>query len=395
MTFTRRHALGLLGVGGIAATAPIKLAFAEGGRDQAENRLLVVFLRGAMDGLAAVPPYGDPDFETARAGIALPPPGEEGGVLKLDAFFGLNPLLPTFHAAWRAGEMSVVHAVASPYRERSHFDAQNLIENGTLAPYGAETGWLNRAIVDIPIKGDVRGVSVTRAVPVIMRGPASITSWSPSSLPQPDAGLIARASMLYDSDENLARFFDSARQANAGMAGGADHSGFAAMMAGAARFLKDPGGPRVAFTSSGGWDTHAGQSAVYGPLWQAMTSLDGGLAAFRQEVGDEVWSKTAIVFVTEFGRTVAMNGSNGTDHGTAGALFLVGGAVKGGQIHTDWPGLKASQLYEGRDLMPTRDMRSVFKGLLSDHLGVSAQRIESDVFADSAGIDAMSDLLRG
>lgn len=393
MHFTRRNALGLLGAGSLTGLGSVRFAHAAPTGATAENRLVVVFLRGAMDGLAAVPAYGDPDFERARAGIALKKPGQAGGALDLDGFFGLNPLLPAFHTAWRDREMLVIHALASPYRERSHFDAQNLIENGSEVPYGLSTGWLNRAIGPMPSKSADKGVSITRSVPVIMQGDTKVASWSPSSLPQPSADLIARAGRLYVRDTTLSTAFESARNANAGMAA-ADGQGFAALMSGAARFLRAPDGPRVAFTESTGWDTHAGQSAEFGPLWQAMTSLNAGLLAFRQEIGDAVWKKTAIVFVTEFGRTVAMNGSNGTDHGTGGAAFVLGGAVAGGRVIADWPGLKPQNLHEGRDLKPTLDLRALFKGVLIEQLGVDQRHIERDVFADSADVRPMTGLVR-
>ncbi len=392
MNFNRRQTLGMIGAGSLVAAAPARLAFAQGGGNT-DNRLVVVFLRGAMDGLAAVPALGDPNFETAREGIALAPVGQENGALPLDGFFGLHHWLPEFHAAWGRKEMAVVHAVASSYRERSHFDAQNLIENGSTEPYGLASGWLNRAIVDLPIAGD-KGVAITPSVPVIMQGPTRVSSWSPSSLPPPSDDLVARAGFLYRDNEQLHEYFESAKAANTGMGNGSDASGFAALMAGAARFLREPEGPRIAFTESGGWDTHAGQSAFNGPLWQAMTALNEGLATFRAEIGDEVWSKTAIVFVTEFGRTVAMNGSNGTDHGTAGAAFVLGGAVDGGKMHADWPGLRSADLYEGRDLRPTLDMRAIFKGVLRDHLGIPTSHIESQVFTDSSSVRPLEGLIR-
>ena len=392
MQMNRRLALKSLGIGSlIAATGAGQIAFAEANTDK---RLVFVFLRGAMDGLSVFPAYGDPDFETARAGIAMPPPGEEGGVLDLDGFFGIHPLMPEVRQAFADGEMAIVHAIASPYRERSHFDAQNLVENGSAEPYGLKTGWLNRALVGLPSAGGDIGVSITSSMPVLMRGDAAVTSWSPSTMAQPTEDLVTRVARMYAEDAALQDAFMKAKAANESMIGASDgSSNFPALMQSAATFLKDDTGPRVAFLELGGWDTHAGQMGYLGALHRNMVAVNDSLTAFKASIGP-VWKDTVIVYVTEFGRTVAMNGSNGTDHGTAGAAFLIGGAVKGGRVIADWPGLKPSQQYQGRDLMPTADMRSLFKGVLRDHLGVDAAHLEQAVFPDSRGAAPMTGLLK-
>lgn len=392
MQMNRRLVLKSLGIGSlVAATGAGQIAFAEANTDK---RLVFVFLRGAMDGLSVFPAYGDPDFETARAGIAMPPPGEEGGVLDLDGFFGIHPLMPEVRQAFADGEMAVVHAIASPYRERSHFDAQNLVENGSAEPYGLKTGWLNRALVGLPSAGGDIGVSITSSMPVLMRGEAAVTSWSPSTMAQPTEDLVTRVARMYAEDAELQDAFMKAKAANESMIGASDgSSNFPALMQSAATFLKDDTGPRVAFLELGGWDTHAGQMGYLGALHRNMVAVNDSLTAFKASIGP-VWKDTVIVYVTEFGRTVAMNGSNGTDHGTGGAAFLIGGAVKGGRVIADWPGLKKSQQYEGRDLMPTVDMRSLFKGVLRDHLGVDAAHLEEAVFPDSRGAAPMTGLLK-
>jgi uncharacterized protein (DUF1501 family) len=347
----------------------------------AGNKLVVVFLRGAMDGLHVFPAYADPDFVRERRGLAMPGPGQAGGSLALDGFFGIDPLMPQLRDMYVSREMLLVHAIASPYRSRSHFDAQHLLENGTTAPYGADTGWLNRALVGLPSRGRDIGVSVTSSMPVMMQGPAVVTNWSPSALPQPNAELLDRLGSLYETDIPLREALENAKAANAAVLERAG-TGFPSLLRAAASFLNSPTGPRVAFLELGGFDSHANQNAQLGALQRNLKAIDEGVAAFRKAMGAE-WSRTAILFVTEFGRTVAMNGSNGTDHGTAGAAFLLGGAVNGGRVIADWPGLKPAQQLEGRDLKPTADLRALFKAVLRDHLGVPPERLERDIFPSS------------
>lgn len=365
-----------------------------------DRRLVVVILRGAMDGLSAAPAYGDPAFETARNGLAIPRPGQDGGALELDGFFGLNPALKGLAGRYAAGELVLVHAVASPYRDRSHFDAQNLLENGSDKPYGLADGWLNRALGGLPPASRAGrrdlGVAVAAAMPLMMRGPSPVSSWSPSLLPSPDAGLIARAQALFGAtDPKLAAALSAASDAQReaqGMERGQDN--FPALMTAAARFLRAPDGPCAAVAESTGWDTHAGQKGDFGALQRNLRGLDAGIDALAAGLGDDAWSRTAVLVVTEFGRTVAMNGTAGTDHGTGGAAFLVGGAVKGGRVLADWPGLRAGDLYAGRDLKPTADLRSLFKAALRDHMGVEEARLEREVFPDSSSAKPMDGLFR-
>jgi uncharacterized protein (DUF1501 family) len=389
---TRRQILG--GLGTAVFTAAAGLPTSAMAAERTSKKLVFVFLRGAMDGLTVFPAYGDPDFERERAGIAMPGPGQKGGILKLNDFFGVHPLLPNLQQMYGSGELAVINAIASPYRERSHFDAQNLVENGSAQPYGLKTGWLNRALVGLPSLGRDIGVTITSSMPVMMRGDAPTTSWSPSSLPQPTADLITRVERLYGGKPELLDPFTKAKAANASMIGGADGSAaFPGLMQAAATFLKNPTGPRVAFLELGGWDTHAGQLGYLGTMHRNMVAVNEGIAAFKASMGDN-WKDTVVLFVTEFGRTVAMNGSNGTDHGTAGAAFMVGGSVNGGKVTTDWPGLKKAQQHEGRDLKPTADLRSLFKSVLHDHLGVETTRLERDVFPDSLSAKSLTGLVR-
>jgi uncharacterized protein (DUF1501 family) len=387
---------------------PQRMAFAAVG--QGDARLVIVMLRGALDGLSVVPPVGDPGYAALRRQIALPHAGAEGGVLALDGTFGLHPSLSFLSESWQAKQLTVLQAVATPYRERSHFDGQDVLESGYLRPHAAQTGWLNRALMQLPgsRQRDV-GIALGANIPLLMRGPAAVASWSPSKLAQLDDDTLQRIGDLYASDGLLSRRLADALSADAIAKQSQADEGDAQTMAGAglrgvaaqytetvqaaAGFLRRPDGPRVAVFDTTGWDTHANEGAAQGQLAQRLKALDSGLRTLRDSLGP-VWQQTAVLVVTEFGRTAAINGTGGTDHGTGAAAFLLGGAVRGGRILADWPGLSASALYEGRDLRPTTDLRSVFKTVLRDHLAVPQPHIESQVFPDSKAAPYVADLMR-
>ncbi len=384
---TRRQTLGLLGAGLAAAGLP-RAAFAAADTDK---RLVVILLRGAMDGLSAGPAPGDPAFEAARGGLALPNP------LKLDAMFALHPNLGGMKGLYDAGELIVVHAAATPYRDRSHFDGQNLLENGSEQPYGLDTGWLNRALAQIPGSGRPLGVALNSHMPRMMRGSAPVTSWAPSLLPPPDGDTVQRLAMLYgETDPRLAKNFANAQGANmvAGGAGGGDLGAraFIGLMSAAAKFLSGPGGARIAMVEIGGWDSHVNQAGAFSPLSTNLLTLDRGLGALKAGLG-LTWKDTAVLVVSEFGRTVAMNGTQGTDHGTAGAVFVAGGAVKGGRVIADWPGLKPADLYRDRDLKPTTDFRSIATGVLRDHMGLHGAQFTA-VFPSAVPVKPRDGLIR-
>jgi uncharacterized protein (DUF1501 family) len=377
-------AAALAGLPGLALAAP----------STNERRLVLVFLRGGMDGLAAVPAYADPNHAARRGSLAVGAPGTPGGALDLDGRFGLNPNLPELHKLYASRELAVVHAIASPYRERSHFDAQNLIENGTARPFGRDTGWLNAALGARPKTG---GLALGQSIPLVLRGPAHVGSWSPSRLPGPDADLLDRLAALYKDDPLLERSFKAAResqsmlarQSEPGMGGGPQPVLALATAAGEALARRD--GPRVASIDFGGWDTHIGQLGEYGALTRNLRLLDRSVAALKTSLGAE-WQHTAVLMVTEFGRTVAPNGSGGTDHGTAGAAFVAGGAVRGGRVVTDWPGLGERDLHEGRDLRPTLDLRALFKAALIAQMAIDEARLATEVFPGSAGVRPLEGL---
>jgi uncharacterized protein (DUF1501 family) len=353
----------------------------------ADPRLLVIVLRGALDGLAAVAPLSDPEYATLRAGFEL----DAGSTLPLDGFFSLNANMPKLHALYTAGDALIIHATATDYRERSHFDGQDALESGFVKA-GADSGWLNRALATLPSAGRARGtsgLSLGHTAPLIMKGSAPVLSWAPQVYAGADDDTVQRLLALYEArDPQLAKALSAGAALDTKTGAALDKQGgknreFMAEVTQAARFLSDPEGPRIAAMSSDGWDTHAAENPVKGRLADLLTALDNGIGALREGLAP-VWNDTVVAIVTEFGRTAAINGTQGTDHGTGGAAFLLGGAVKGGLIVADWPGLKATDLYEGRDLKPTTSLNAVFAGLLRDHLGLSEGVLRSSVFPDGA-----------
>jgi uncharacterized protein (DUF1501 family) len=450
-----------LAAGGALMTS--RLAFASA---NTTSRFVFIILRGALDGLTAVPPYGDPDYARLRGDIAIPAPGAANGAIKLDNVFGLHPNLRFLGDCYAARQLVAFHAVASPYRERSHFDGQDVLENGFVRPHASQTGWLNRALAAVPSdRASSRkelGVALGQNVPLVMRGPASVASWSPSKLAALDEDTLDRITDLYARDPVLSKRLADALAANAiaseartdtadaevpmtpqmsnrqggaappaadGVSGVAQPE--AQEMAGAtsaragdassgspsqllakreqgkaaagaryteviratANFLRRDDGPQIAVFDATGWDTHANEGGAQGQLAARLAALDAGLRTLQDQLGD-TWKNTAVLIATEFGRTAAINGTRGTDHGTGAAAFLLGGAVQGGRVISDWPGLSSSALYEGRDLKPTLDTRSIMKGVLADHLRVATRTLESDVFPDSNKAKALNDLFR-
>jgi uncharacterized protein (DUF1501 family) len=382
-----------------------KLAYAEG-RDP---RFLTIILRGALDGLATVAPVGDPDWQTLRGESALSL-SDKVPALKLDDFFALNPAMPNLHGMYAAKEAIIVHACATPYRERSHFDGQDLLESGLPKPGASESGWLNRALAGLAPGGHVdprggKAFAVGPVTPLVVRGPAPVLSWSPQRLMPASDDTVHRLLDLYrHADRKLASVLEdnanlSAIEHTDGMAQKAGAAApaqvrayFSEAAGTAAKFLAQPDGPRVGALALDGWDTHFNEGIAQGRLSQLLGSLDAALAAIKSNMGS-AWRETVVVLVTEFGRTARINGTAGTDHGTATVALLVGGALKGGRIIADWPGLKAADLYQGRDLKPTTDLRAVLKGVLKDHLHADERALAQNVFPGSEGIKPIAGLL--
>jgi len=421
--YSRRSFIGTSLFAGASTFMASRLALANASTD---SRFVFVMLRGALDGLSAVPPVGDPEYSSLRGQIALAKSGE-GAALPLEGPFGLHPALKFLHESYAAKELAVLHAVASPYRERSHFDAQNVLESGDPRPHGSTSGWINRALTALPAgKAREAGVALGANVPLAMRGPAEVASWSPTKIAALDEATLARITDLYARDpllsQRLADALASDAIANeAQTAADAESQDAAMAMTGAkpdtvverdakekrnynaryaetaraaAGFLKRDDGPRVAMFDTTGWDTHANEGGAQGQLALRLRGLDAAMAALKETLGP-VWRHTVVLVATEFGRTAAINGTRGTDHGTGAAAFLLGGAVAGGRVLADWPGLARASLLDSRDLKPTRDLRTVMKGVLRDHLDVPAAALDGQVFPDSAGVRPMNDLIRG
>ena len=367
-------------------------------RADTDARFVLVILRGAVDGLALAPPQGDGNYRGLRGELAI------SDALKLDGLFELHPSFQAVHDRYRADEALLVHAVASPYRERSHFDGQDVLENGGADVGALRDGWLNRALAPLGGSlGNEAAIAMAQNTPLVLRGSSSVTSWAPSQLPDADDSTLTRLQDLYADDEffatRLAQALKSQEIANdmGDMEGqrnrGNELQQFRSTAESTARFLTAEDGPRIAVVELGGWDTHANQGASTGALANRFAGLDAGLDTLRAELGD-AWDSTVVAVVTEFGRTVRVNGTRGTDHGTATAALMLGGAVNGGRIVADWPGLRDGDLYRGRDLQPTTDLRSLFKGILIEHLGLDDTFVAAKVFPDSQSARPLTNLAR-
>jgi uncharacterized protein (DUF1501 family) len=318
--------------------------------------------------------------------------------------FGLHPALGSFKTMYDAKELIAFQNIGTVYRDRSHFDGQNVLESGGVKPHTVNDGWLNRALDPMGLADGVHALAVAQTPPLLLSGASRCTSWMPASMPTPDDKFMAQVRLLYAKDQMLAQSLDSAMQIqNMAMIASDDPSdkkmgpGTAAnltpLFAGAGRLLAAADGPRVAVMDVSGWDTHINEGAGEGALARRLLALDQGIDALRTAMAP-VWSKTAIMLATEFGRTVKPNGTGGTDHGTGGASFLLGGAVSGGKVEAQWSGLNPAQLQDGRDQPVKTDLRSLFKGVLADHMGVPNSVLEQRVFPDSASAPLLKGLIR-
>jgi len=395
---TSRRAL-LLGGASFAAWAYVpKFARAADGRDP---RLIVIILRGALDGLATVAPVGDPDYAGLHGSIALSADGPHAATM-LDSFFALHPSMPEFARMYRDKQAAVIHAVSTPYRDRSHFDGQDVLESGFAGPGRVQSGWLNRALEALPKGGRVTsGLAVGATTPLVLRGAAPTVGWAPVTLPAAADDTAARLLDLYQHrDLALASALSQGLQLEKtatgdemkARPGGNNAAAMRLVARGAAKVMAADDGPRIAALAFDGWDTHANEGGPVGRLAQLLSGLDGALGEFQSGLGER-WRDTVVVVATEFGRTARINGTEGTDHGTGTIALLAGGAVKGGRVISDWPGLKPSNLYEGRDLAPTTDLRAALKGILHDHLGLGESVLAKNVFPDSAPVKPMQGLV--
>lgn len=406
--YSRRQALfGALGLGA-SVTFMGRPARAEAGG----KKLIVLVCRGALDGLSLTPPVGDPDYAGLRGAIAYTP--EQA--LKLDGTFGLHPALTRTHALAQKGQLRIAPAVATPDRARSHFEAQDVLETGAIARYGASSGWLNRTLQTLSPDRKVEALSVGAVAPLILRGQVQAASWSPGRNADSNARLPTILQDLYKTDPLLGPVFarglqteamaqiamtglsaptqpmEGMAQPNAAGMQAAQRQGLSAaekLGTTVANFMTQPGGPQIVAISLDGFDTHAGQM---GQLQSRLTYMDALIGGLTTGLGP-AWSDTVIVAATEFGRTARVNGTGGTDHGTASSALILGGGLKKGGIIGDWPTLKQTALYENRDTAPTLDMRSLFKGVLRDHMGVDQRALDAKVFPDSAAARPMTGIV--
>ena len=369
--FDRRLFIGS-GATAVALAAMPKLAFAAPAAT--DRRLVFIIQRGAADGLATIAPIGDPQFASVRGAFAQ----DAAGGAKLDGYFSLHPALAETAKLYAAKEALFVHAVASPYRERSHFDGQNVLESGGAGAYRLKDGWMNRLLGLLP-PGEAKALAISPAIPMALRGARDVSSYAPSALPDASSDLMSRVAMLYENDSQLHSLWSQAMQtrAMAGDAAGGRKENGAVIGALAAKLLGE-GGARVAMIETEGWDTHANQR---GRLTAQLRNLDALLAALKTGLGPD-WSKTLVVVATEFGRTAAPNGTGGTDHGTGSAAMLLGGAVAGGRVIADWPGLATAALYEGRDLKPTTDLDALIAGAAAQHYALDPKRAMLTLFPE-------------
>ena len=400
----RRHLLQAAAAAGLAWTAVGRGAFAatstQAGQQLPGNkRLIVVFLRGAVDGLSVVVPYGESAYGQARSSIALARPGQDGGVLDLDGHFGLNPNLAPLMPLWQAGKLAFVQASGSPDPTRSHFDAQDYMESGTPGRKGTPDGWLNRLLgAEPPVvvqpgarAGVTRGISVGATLPRIWAGPnpvANIANGARATRPTPlDRPQVSKAfDSLYSGDDAMSRAYRESQQSraevNEAMTPAAmDHeqmvanngaplpNGFPDDAGRLAQLMRRDPNVQIAFLALGGWDTHVNQGGAKGQLANRLQPLGQGLAELATRLGP-TFDDTTILVVSEFGRTVRQNGTGGTDHGHGNVMWALGGNVAGGKVHGRWPGIDAPSLHEGRDLAVTTDFRQVLAGVCAYNLGL-------------------------
>jgi uncharacterized protein (DUF1501 family) len=367
---TRRF---FLGAGGalVASVSVPRAAFARAATDR---RFVFIIQRGAADGLSILGPTGDPGFASIRADFDR----DLATGARLDSFFSLHPALAETAKMYAAKQALFVHAVASPYRDRSHFDGQNVLESGGSSAYQLKDGWLNRLLALLPA-GEASALALSDTVPMALRGANQVSSYAPSKLAGPNDDLLQRVAALYQSDSQLHALWSEAvaTRMSAGDIEAGGQNG--AAVGGVAARLLSGGGARAAMIETNGWDTH---SAQRGRLATQLKNLDGILAGLKNGLGAD-WTKTLVIVATEFGRTAHPNGTGGTDHGEASLAMLAGGAVAGGRVIADWPDLANAALYEGRDLKPTIALDALIGGALAQHYALDPSRVMAALFPNA------------
>ena len=358
------------------------------------KRLIVILLRGAVDGLSVVVPYGEEAYYRERRTIAIAPPGKPDGALPLDQHFGLHPALAGIMPLWMERNLAFIHAAGSPDPTRSHFDAQLYLENGTPGQSTTRDGWMNRLLLALPgPRGATDAISIGPTVPRILAGKALVASLSlgpigaqPLPIDQPQVGNAF--DRLYSGNDALGQSYREGRAARAQLVGAlaaerkvADNgapppTGFPGQAAQLARLMRRDSNIRLAAIGLGGWDTHVNQGNHRGQLADHLRPLGEGLAVLARGLGD-AWADSIVVVLSEFGRTFRENGNGGTDHGHGNVIWVLGGSVKGGRVYGDWPGLASAQLYQGRDLAVTTDFRTALATILERHLRLSNRELEA------------------
>lgn len=399
---TRRKFISGVGTGAMLAATKTLVPIPVFASAHTQKRLVVVLLRGGMDGMAALAPYGDPNYEQLRGELALNP----DALLRIDSFFALHPVLDDLAKMYRDGDMIAVPAAATPYRKRSHFDAQDVLELGSVQPKALESGWLNRVVGLVNAQDSGIGMALGQGLPTLMRGPNDVSSWAPSTLPDANDDYLSLVAKIYEQDQLFADYFSKAldiqNMAMDVLKGNEQQlarksrslKAFITMAKAAGKWLAKLDGPRVSSMEMGGWDTHVQQGTEGGRMANNLALFARGIKALKDSLGPAAWSNTVVLAVTEFGRTARPNGNRGTDHGTAGTAFLFGGALQGGRIVHRWPGLKDADLYQGRDLQPTIDIRSVIKGVLHEHYAISKSALDEHVFPNSSEVEPIKGLIR-
>ena len=358
---------------------------------QQNGRFVFILLRGGFDGLAALVPYGDPDYRALRGSFAY----NASDLSTLDETFGLAPGLSPLRALWDANQLAVVHAMAIPHRTRSHFDGQAILETGLDHPAGSSDGWLNRMLQ--VMSGTRSGIAIAAGMPLSLTGPYQVETWSPTQLGAVDDAFLDRLAVLYRNDKALHNRFEAALQqqelvGEEPMArGNARRGGITPLMQAAAKILRQERGTNIAAMEFSGWDTHANQGMAGGALDRLLGQLAEGLVAFRNDMGT-AWQNTTLVIMTEFGRTARPNGTRGTDHGTAGAGFVLGPRLAKSAIVADWPGLSSNALFEGRDLKPTLDTRAVLKAAIAGTFDLTPAQLDR-VFPNSSAAKPVAGLM--
>lgn len=381
--YDRRSFIGASAAGALTLALSPRMAFAKA---ETDKRFVFIIQRGAADGLGIVAPVGDPAFVGARGDLAA----DFATAAKLDSMFALHPALPVLGGLYNQKQALFAHAVASPYRDRSHFDGQNVLESGGTSAYQVKDGWLNRLLGILP-PTEARAIAVSATVPLALRGRHDVSSYAPSGLPQPSDDLMQRVAMLYQGDSQLHALWSEAmntRQLTSDLAGGGGANA-AATGALAARLLAPADGARIAMIETGGWDTHTQQRQR---LAGQLKGLDAMIAALQTGLGP-LWNDTMVLVATEFGRTVAINGTGGTDHGTGTAAMLIGGGVRGGRVLADWPGLRPAALFEARDLKPTMQLDAFIGGAVAGHFGVDPARTMAALFPETKRVAAVRGLV--